>query len=147
MKLSDYGENALVADLVSGLSHLRKEVVVGPGDDCAVVTQRLSKWDQLLKTDSIVEGIHFTQKAPPRWVGWKALCRAISDVAAMGGEPQYALITLGLTTETSVAWVKKMYDGIRRAAAHYNVEIVGGETVRTTGPVFISAPHTARYST
>lgn len=144
MKLQGYGENRLVAELIKDLPHLHREVTVGPGDDCAVITQRGSKWDQLLKTDTIVEGIHFEPGTPSEAVGWKALCRAISDVAAMGGESQFALITLGLPAETSVAWTKKLYAGIRRAATHFNVEIVGGETVRTTGPAFITASLTGR---
>ncbi|HEX8371553.1 MAG TPA: thiamine-phosphate kinase [Chthoniobacterales bacterium] len=144
MKLAGYGENRLIAEMLEGLSHLHKEVIVGPGDDCAVIAQRGSKWDQLLKTDTIVEGIHFEPAAPAADVGWKALCRAISDVAAMGGESQFALITLGLNAELSVAWVKKLYAGIRRAADHFDVQIVGGETVRTTGPTFVTASLTGR---
>jgi thiamine-monophosphate kinase len=144
MKLKGYGENRLVAELLASLTHLHPEVLVGPGDDCAVIAQRGSKWDLLLKTDTIVEGIHFEPTAPPEWVGWKALCRALSDLAAMGGESQFALLTLGLNEEREVAWVKKLYEGICRAATHYNVEIVGGETVRTSGPVFISASVTGR---
>lgn len=144
MKLQGYGENRLVAELLEGVSHFHKEVTVGPGDDCAVISQRGTKWDILLKTDSVVEGIHFASDAPANWIGWKALCRSLSDVAAMGGESQFALITLGLSGDISVAWTKKLYSGICRAANHYNVEIVGGETVRTTGPVFITASVTGR---
>ncbi len=144
MKLAGYGENRLVAELLADLPHLHPEVTVGPGDDCAVIAQRGSKWDLLLKTDTIVEGIHFESDALPQSVGWKALCRAISDVAAMGGESQFALITLGLNSDQNVSWVKNLYEGIVRAAKRYNVEIVGGETVRTSGPAFISASLTGR---
>ncbi|MEO7933120.1 MAG: thiamine-phosphate kinase [Chthoniobacterales bacterium] len=144
MRLQGYGEDRLVSELLADLPHLHKEVSTGPGDDCAVIAQRGSKWDQLLKTDTIVEGIHFEPAAPPAAVGWKAICRAISDVAAMGGESQFALITLGLNSDVTVAWVKKLYAGISRAACRYNVEIVGGETVRTTGPAFITASLTGR---
>ncbi len=144
MKLQGYGEDRLVSELIKDLPHLHKEVSVGPGDDCAVISQRGSKWDQLLKTDTIVEGIHFDPTASAAAVGWKALCRSISDVAAMGGESQFALITLGLNSDANVSWVKKLYSGISRAASRYNVEIVGGETVRTIGPAFITASLTGR---
>ncbi len=144
MKLQGYGEDRLVSELIKDLPHLHKEVSVGPGDDCAVISQRGSKWDQLLKTDTIVEGIHFDPTASAAAVGWKALCRSISDVAAMGGESQFALITLGLNSDVTVSWVKKLYSGISRAACRYNVEIVGGETVRTIGPAFITASLTGR---
>ena len=144
MKLEGYGEDRLVSELVSTLPHLHPEVLVGPGDDCAVISQPGTKWDQLLKTDTVVEGIHFESDAAPQWIGWKAICRTLSDVAAMGGESQFALITLGLNSNQNVSWVQKLYGGIERAATHFNVEIVGGETVRTTGPSFVTVSLTGR---
>jgi len=138
MKLAGYGEDRLVTELVANLRHFRKEVAVGPGDDCAVITERGSRWDQLLKTDAIVEGVHFLSSAPAAQVGWKALCRAISDIGAMGGEARHALVTLGLREDVSVAWVRRLYSGIRKAGDRYGVEIVGGETVRTPGATFVS---------
>lgn len=144
MKLAGYGEDRLVAELVGSLRHFRKEVAVGPGDDCAVIAERGAAWDQLLKTDAIVEGVHFLASAPAAKVGWKALCRAISDVAAMGGEARHALVTLGLPEEASLAWVRRLFSGIRQAGERYGVEIVGGETVRTPGPAFVSVALTGR---
>ncbi|MBV9391395.1 MAG: thiamine-phosphate kinase, partial [Verrucomicrobia bacterium] len=91
MKLIEAGEDAVVRELVKQL-RIDERVELGAGDDCAVV--RVAKGIQLLKTDCIIEGIHFTADTDPQWIGWKALCRAISDIAAMGGEPKDALITL-----------------------------------------------------
>jgi thiamine-monophosphate kinase len=146
MKLQGYGEDRLVSELIASLPHLHPEVAVGPGDDCAVIAQG-GKWDQLLKTDTVVEGVHFEPDAPAQSVGWKALCRPLSDIAAMGGESQFALITLGLNPDQKVDWVKKLYAGLSRAATRYNVEIVGGETVRTSGPSFVSVSLTGRVET
>ena len=73
-------------------------MAVGPGDDCAVVA-RNDDWDTLLKTDVVVEGVHFTRETEPRRIGRKALARAVSDIAAMGGLPEHALITI-LTHKT-----------------------------------------------
>jgi thiamine-monophosphate kinase len=73
-----------------------------------------------------------------RRVGWKALCRAISDIAAMGGMPAHALITLAAPVKTPVDRVKALYSGLRKAARKYAVSIVGGETSRSPGPLFLN---------
>ena len=113
-------------------------MLVGAGDDCAVIGRpRDARW-QLLKTDAVVEGIHFLATDNPQRVGWKALCRAISDIAAMGGVPAHALITLAAPSTTHVARVKALYTGLRKAARKYGVAIVGGETSCSPGPLFLS---------
>ena len=136
MKLRGYGEDRLIAELTRALPG-GAEVRVGPGDDCAVLgTPRAARW-QLLKTDVVIEGVHFTPEDDPRRVGWKALCRALSDIAAMGGVPAHALVTLAVSPEENVARVKALYAGLRRAAAKFGVAIVGGETSRSPGPLFL----------
>ena len=113
-------------------------MLVGAGDDCAVIGRpRDARW-QLLKTDAVVEGVHFLAAEDPQRVGWKALCRAISDIAAMGGVPAHALITLAAPPTTRVARVKALYAGLRKAARKYGVAIVGGETSRSPGPLFLN---------
>ena len=123
--VSDIGEDALVRRLITPL-HQDERVLTGPGDDCAVVERPESRL--LLKADAIVEGIHFTRDAEPQLIGRKALARAISDIAAMGGVPRHALITLVLTGETEVAFVEALYAGIIDLAQQFGVSIVGGET-------------------
>ncbi len=136
MKLRGYGEDRLIAELTRTLPS-GADVRVGPGDDCAVIgTSRAARW-QLLKTDVVIEGVHFTREDDPRRVGWKALCRALSDIAAMGGVPAHALITLAVSPDEEVARVKALYAGLRRAAAKFGVTIVGGETSRSPGPLFL----------
>lgn len=145
LKLAGYGEDRLVRELTShGTGGKSPALVVGPGDDCAVVDAGDPVFWQLLKTDAVVEGIHFAADANPRDVGWKALCRAISDVAAMGGEPCFALITLAVSPDQKVEWVRDLYRGIRRAAKKYGVTLAGGETTRSPGPAFISVALTGR---
>jgi thiamine-monophosphate kinase len=133
--LADIGEDRLVAELTRSL-RFNSRVKIGPGDDCAVV--KFGKRWQLLKTDCIVEGIHFPKESPAIWVGWKALCRAISDVAAMGGKPMDALVTIAVAPQTRLRWLRGVYSGLRKAALRYEVNLVGGETSRSPGPVFIS---------
>ena len=136
MKLRGYGEDRLVAELTRGLPS-GADVRVGPGDDCAVTGRpRAARW-QLLKADVVIEGVHFTREDDPRRVGWKALCRALSDIAAMGGVPAHALVTLAVSPDEKVARVKALYAGLRRAAAKFGVAIVGGETSRSPGPLFL----------
>lgn len=127
LTLASIGEDELISRLVQDLPQ-GPEVIAGPGDDCAVVRRVESGWNQLLKTDCVVEGVHFLREAAPEQVGWKALARVVSDVASMGGVPQHALITLVLPRELKVAWVERLYAGLRRCAETYGVSIVGGET-------------------
>ena len=137
MKLARYSEDRLIADITRGLP-LASDVRVGAGDDCAVIGgPRAARW-LLLKTDVVVEGVHFLRDDDPRRVGWKALCRAISDVAAMGGVPEHALITIAVSRDEEVARVKALYAGLRRAARKFGVSIVGGETSRSPGPMFVN---------
>ena len=84
--LRDIGENRLLREMLPRLPQ-RAGTVVGPGDDCAVVRIPGAKEDALFTTDPVIEGRHFTADTPPRLVGRKAIARAISDIAAMGGEP------------------------------------------------------------
>jgi thiamine-monophosphate kinase len=137
MKLSDIGEDAVVEALTHGLP-AGKNVIVGPGDDCAVLGGKSDASWLLLKTDAVIEGVHFHTDEEPERVGWKALCRAISDVAAMGGVPGHAVITLGVPGNTELDWARGLYAGLRRAAKRFGVGIVGGETCRSPAAKFIN---------
>ncbi|MBI3011094.1 MAG: thiamine-monophosphate kinase [Candidatus Omnitrophica bacterium] len=79
----------------------------------------------------LIEGVHFHRRSvPARQIGWKALACNVSDVAAMGGRPLWAVISLGLPPRTSVPFVDALYAGLRRCARRFGVAIVGGDTVR-----------------
>ncbi len=135
------GEDQLVATLLAQLPRADRAdgVVAGAGqDDCAVVRPAGGKHWQLLKTDCVIEGVHFAPDAAPEQVGWKALCRPLSDLAATGGKPGYALVTLGLNPRATLDWATGVYRGIARAAREFEVTVVGGETASTTGPSFLS---------
>jgi thiamine-monophosphate kinase len=139
MKLNELGEDAVVARLTKSL-RLDGRVKLGAGDDCAVV--ETSGRLQLFKSDCIIEGVHFLPDADPKWVGWKAMCRSISDIAAMGGKPLDALVTVAVRPDTEFAWLKRVYVGLRTAAQAYEVNVVGGETVKSPGPFFLSVAMT-----
>lgn len=107
-------------------------VVSGAGDDCAVLDLGVPGRYVLFKTDAVVQGIHFTASASQEQIGHKALGRCLSDVAAMGGSPTAALITLALPPNFDVAFVDGVYAGISALAQRFGVAIAGGET--TTNP-------------
>ena len=113
-------------------------VIVGAGDDCAVIDAGVpGKW-QLHKTDAVVEGVHFTRETAPEKVGHKALGRAFSDIAATAGTPRWAMITLGLPDGFDGEMVEAIYDGINRLAKRHEVAVVGGETVSNPERLVIS---------
>ncbi len=124
-------EFELIARLTASLPS-NPAVVTGVGDDCAVLDVGAPGRRLLFKTDAIVEGIHFLPTADPRKIGHKALGRCLSDIAAMGGRPLAALITLALPSNFEVPFVSAIYDGMNALARRYGVAIVGGET--TTNP-------------
>lgn len=124
--LHNLGENAVLSRLLSCLHHTAP-MMVGPGDDCAVVA-RNDEWDTLLKTDVVVESIHFTPDTEPRRIGRKALGRAVSDIAAMGGIPEHALITVLTHKNRSVELLEGIYRGIDEMAAQFGISVAGGET-------------------
>jgi thiamine-monophosphate kinase len=135
--LSAVREDELVSRLTRRLPEGGR-VIAGAGDDCAVVRVPSRKEFQLLKTDCLVENVHFLRDHPAEKVGWKALCRTISDIAACGGKPDSALVTLAAPQDLAVEWVEKLYRGLSRAARRYGISIVGGETARSPGGVFLS---------
>ncbi len=138
MNLRALGEEELLRKILPHLP-LNRSVISGPGDDCAIVNfDHAGKTLLVLKTDCIVEGIHFSPKAEALDVGWKAMARPLSDFAAMSARPQFALVTFIAPNETKVRWTEDVYRGLGKVARVCDVAIVGGETSRTDGPISIS---------
>jgi thiamine-monophosphate kinase len=139
MKLGALGEDRLLDQI---LLHLRRgrgrKVFSSAGDDCAIVEIPGSKKNLVLKTDCVVEGVHFLHGTNATDVGWKAMMRPLSDFAAASAVPHFALVTLIVPHQTNVAWVRRLYRGLCRAANRFEVGIVGGETSSTRGPISIS---------
>lgn len=130
-------EFELIARLTAGLK-MNDTVVVGPGDDCAVLDLGHASELCLFKTDAVVEGIHFDAHAAPERVGRKAMARCLSDIAAMAGTPKAALVTIGLPRDYDVARVEAIYAGMKQMADGYDVAIVGGETSTNPERIFMS---------
>ncbi len=105
----------------------RQDVVVGAGDDCAVVRLEGADEDLVLTSDPVVEGVHFVPGDSPQAVGHKALGRVLSDIAAMGAEPRWALVDVAAPGTTPVATVDALYEGMGALAAGCGMAIVGGD--------------------
>ena len=113
-------------------------VVVGAGDDCAVLDAGVPDRLLLFKTDAVVEGVHFTPGTAPEKIGHKALGRCLSDIAAMAGTPSAALVTIALPPDFSPDLVEAIYAGLNALARRHQVAIVGGETTTNPGGILIS---------
>lgn len=129
--LATLGEDGLLHALTGHWKVDSTKVLVGVGDDCAVLRGKGKNHFLLFKTDIVVEGVHFSSQTKPEWIGRKALTRALSDLAAMGASsPLAAVVTLGVPRDESVRRLRAIYLGMERAAVQYGINLVGGETTR-----------------
>jgi thiamine-monophosphate kinase len=136
----DIGEFGLIRKLqkiIESNRPSRSSVVVGIGDDCAVLRSGDPGKLLLYTCDPMVEGVHYLAQTPPRQIGWKAMARNLSDIAAMGGLPRWAVVSIGLRPATPVKYVERIYDGLRAAAGKFGCQIVGGDTAHVRREQFV----------
>lgn len=136
LKVKQVGEFGLI-DLIKQDTLVREDqVIAGIGDDAAVLRPDRRKL-QLLTTDMLVEEIHFKWETISPWqLGYKAMAVNFSDIAAMGGEPRHAVVSLAVNEKMDVEWIVGIYDGMKAICREYGVNIVGGDTVASpTGMV------------
>ncbi len=136
MRVSQLGEFGLIDALCRRVPTTDPALRVPLGDDAAV-------WDAALPTiattDTLVEDVHFRLgEATPAELGWKSLAVNLSDIAAMGGRPRWALVTLGLRPDMDTALLTGLYDGLGEACHAYGVVVAGGDVVSTRGPLFLT---------
>jgi thiamine-monophosphate kinase len=124
-------EDALVARIARQLVAAKsRTLAAGVGDDAALWLPSKG-WQTILTCDWFLEGSHFLRdKHPPDAVGWKCLARAVSDIAAMGGEPRCFLLSLALPSELTGKWMDEFLGGLRRASHALGCEAAGGDTTR-----------------
>jgi len=138
MNLSEIGEFGLIARIAKNTIQDPSTVLLGIGDDAAVLKVG-TDMVLLATTDMLVENVHFNQHIITPWqLGYKALAVNISDIAAMGGVPRHALVSLGLPRAIPVSFVERFYEGMKHLAALHKVNIVGGDTVSSPGGLIIS---------
>lgn len=136
MKVSELGEHGVIELLAKTIQSGRdarspawKNLIIGIGDDAAA--WRSGGSVLLATTDALRENVHFTRETLD-WhdLGWKALAVNLSDIAAMGGLPQYALVTLAVPEDTEVENILALYRGMLELAGQFGVAIIGGDTDR-----------------
>jgi thiamine-monophosphate kinase len=137
MKLSRLGEFGLIARLARQQVK-RRETVVGIGDDSAVLELSPEKY-LLVTTDTFIEKVHFRSREKSFFdLGYYALAANISDIAAMGGLPTHALVTIGFPSSTSVKTIDDFYRGLNYLAKKHKIDIIGGDTVAAPQGIVIS---------
>jgi thiamine-monophosphate kinase len=132
-ELGEFGLIELVAEIAAPTQTRKtpagRNLIIGIGDDAAA--WRGDAGVQLLTVDSFIQDVHFSLDITPwREVGWKALAVNLSDIAAMGGLPEYAVVSLALPEDTEVDDVRTLYQGMTGLAQEFGVAIVGGDTSR-----------------
>lgn len=137
MRIEEIGEFGLIEDLARLLPE-GEGVVKGIGDDAAVVAGRRKDSYLLIAADSIAEGVHFRRRAAGRRVGRKALAVNLSDIAAMGGLPLWAVVNLGLPDGIQVRYCREIYRGMASLAEEFFLSVIGGDTFRSPGGIVIS---------
>lgn len=153
MKLSQIGEFGLI-DMIKKSEPMRKDTVIGIGDDAAAIQlqnsnikhQNKSKAQKaknqkylLITTDAMIENVHFKRKGLSFFkLGQKAMLANISDISAMGGIPTHAVITAGLPRDLNLKSIRELYRGIDSLARKNNIDIVGGDTVSSPKEIVIS---------
>ena len=137
-QVGDLGELALVERIVAavGSSAAQKAVLLGPGDDAAVLAAPDGR--VVVTTDVLVEGRHFRRDwSAPEDIGVKAVAENLADVAAMGARPTGLVVGLALPPETEVAWVDGLLAGMLTESARGGAALAGGDVVRADS-IFIS---------
>ncbi|APC08316.1 thiamine-phosphate kinase [Neomoorella thermoacetica] len=138
MELKEVGEFGLIERLKAGAIVDPARVVMGIGDDAAVLKGEPG-FLTLASTDMLVEDIHFTlATATPREIGYKTMAVNVSDIAAMGGIPEQALVSLALRPEQQVEFVDELYAGLRECGQRFGVNIIGGDTVSSPRAMVIN---------
>ncbi|MFP4474751.1 MAG: thiamine-phosphate kinase [Desulfatibacillaceae bacterium] len=137
MRVSELGEFGLINLLRGRLGPAAEGVVRGSGDDTAILKAPEGR-DILATCDALVEGVHFLREnATARQIGAKAVAVNLSDVAAMGGDPRWILVSLGMPDDTSVDFVEELCGGMVEMAAAHGASIVGGNMAGSPERVFI----------
>jgi thiamine-monophosphate kinase len=135
--VGDVTERDLIARIERRLPHVPEWVIVGIGDDAAVVEPERNRVE-VFTVDALVEGVHFDRRfVPADAIGHRALAVSLSDLAAMGATPRLALISMALPVMLPLADFDGIVDGLASLAARVGLAVVGGNLTRSTGPLLI----------
>lgn len=137
MYIGKIGEHGLIRRIQSKFPQKDQTVVLGIGDDAAIIKPAPGKL-LLLSTDTLREDIHFKKRYCTFYdIGWKAVAVSISDIAAMGGMPRHLLLSIAVPRKTSVKDLDRVLTGVADITAKYGVTLIGGNVSRSKGGVTI----------
>jgi len=135
MKLKDIGEFGFIDRIQPETLTSPENVIKGIGDDCSVCRATRNRVI-LLTTDMLVEGVHFQLASiPPYKLGRKSIAVNLSDIAAMGGTPKEALVSIAIPDTVPVDTLDVVYEGMKSMAREFDVNLVGGDT--TASPLHL----------
>jgi thiamine-monophosphate kinase len=135
--VSELGERGLIERIRSRLPPPPPDLIVGPGDDAAVVQPERGAL-QVLTVDALVEGVHFDSRfSSASDIGYKAVAVNVSDVAAMGATPRFALLSLMLPATATAEHVDGFLDGFLEAGSESRLTLAGGNITRSPGPLIV----------
>jgi thiamine-monophosphate kinase len=138
VRLGQIGEFGLIDRMRNAVRMKSNHVILGIGDDAAVLRSSPES-DIVLTTDALVDGVHFDLNYTPlESLGWKALAVNLSDIAAMGGTPLGATVSIAVPDHWCVEDLDMLYSGLARCARAYRCPIIGGDTTRSSGGCFLS---------
>jgi len=137
MNLSVLGEDAFLQELEKRFPPKSKNVVLGIGDDAAILEPPAGE-RLLLTTDCLVEGVHFARRwMPPKFLGRKAVAVNVSDIAAMGGEPLGVLLSLVVPSESEVEALWQLVEGVDERARELGMSLMGGNLASSPGGILV----------
>jgi thiamine-monophosphate kinase len=119
-----------VIEKLSGMAGKSRRMVLGIGDDCAIYRPKASE-DLIFTTDQLIEGVHFLAGRKPADIGERALARSLSDIAAMGGQPRFCLVSLAVSAQQTDQWVETFFRGLLKLARRTGTVLAGGDMARS----------------
>ena len=138
MKINSIGEFGVIERIKRWVTPGDSSVLIGIGDDAAVIEDQPGLY-RLITTDAFVEGIHFKREFATPWqIGWKTMAANLSDIAAMGGNPRWAVVCLAFPGTMSVGEVEELYRGMDAVCSEFGCSIVGGDTSLSPDRMLIS---------
>ena len=136
--LRKLGEFGLIDRFRSRLQYRSPRIKIGIGDDCAVYESKAGNY-QIITTDALIENVHFKlSTTSPKLLGRKSLSVNVSDIAAMGGTPHLAFVSLGIPKSVPVKFLDDLYKGINQVCMEHKIELAGGDTTASPRHLFIN---------
>lgn len=135
--IESLGEFGLINHLTKNVKIKNESSIFGIGDDAAVID--MGDKYQLISTDLLIEGVHFDLAyAPLKHLGYKSVAVNVSDICAMNGTAKQITIGLAISNRFTVEALEELYEGVKLACEHYEIDLVGGDTTSSTSGLLIS---------